>query len=347
MRKTLLKTGMLAAATIALLAPTTARADGPELTLKVEPGVALPLTSPQADRFGVGGDLTVKPLITLTPWLAVGPSLSVLALHSSINGVDTGTAWRAGATAELRRPHDNDSTGWRAVSPWLSAEFQYVRTGPLDRVAPSLAVGAAFPTSEARTLWVGPFVKYLDVVQSLADKQGMDNSDAKVAILGVSFEFGAARKKAAEPVPPPTVAKKEEPKKEEPKKVPPPEPVVVTETFHGVVQFPFDSAAPLPASSPILTEALKLLSSNPNVKVTLEGHASSEGAVKYNEKLSERRAEAVKNYLVKNGVDADRLTVKGFGPHQPIADNKTEAGRRLNRRVEYTVTVTVTKEGSK
>ena len=344
MRRTLMKTGVLVAAVVALLAPTQARAEGAEISLKAEPGVAFPLTKPQSDRFNAGADVTVKPLFSLTPWLALGPSVSVLALPSTVPGVDAGTAWRLGATAELRRPHDNSGTGFAAVSPWLSAELQYVRTGPLDRLAPSVAAGAAFPTSESRQLWVGPFVKYLDVVQSLAEKPGMDNNDARVLIVGLSLELGASHKKAVEQPAPPEEVKKEENKPAAPP-LPEPEMVAVPMTVHGVVQFPFDSAVPLPESSPILAEALKLLTDNVGVKVTLEGHASSEGRVKYNEKLSERRAQAVKDYLVKNGVAADRLTVKGFGPHKPIADNKTETGRRLNRRVEYTVTVTVTKVG--
>lgn len=350
MRKTLLKSGVLAAVACAMFAPATAMADGPALTLKAEGGAAFPLTSPQKDRFSAGGDLTVKPLLNLTPWLAVGPSLSVLALPSEIAGIDTGTAYRLGATGELRRPHDNKSEGLKAASPWISLDLQYVRTGGLNRFGVSPAVGVAVPTSKERTVWVGPFVKYLDVVQSLHERPGFDNSDAKVPIVGLSIEFGPAVKRAEPTKQPVTELPKEEPPRAEPAPQPEPQPVTVTETFHGVVQFPYDSAVPLPESSPILREALKLLNEHTDLRITLEGHASDEGRpekVKYNEKLSERRAQAVKDYLTKNGVPADRLTVKGFGPHQPIADNKTEAGRQLNRRVEYTVTLTITKEGAK
>lgn len=345
MRKTLLKSGVLAAVACAALAPATANADVP-LTLKLEPGVALPLTSPQSDRFDPGADITVKQLIGLTPWLVVGPSLSALALQSNLPGVDTGTAYRLGATGEIRRPHDNKSTGLAAASPWISLDLQYVRTGDLNRFSASPALGVAVPTSEARSLWVGPFVKYLDVVQSLHDRPGFDNSDAKVAIVGVSFELGAAQKKAAPP-PPPPVQPKAEPKKELPpvaEKPKAPQPLVVTETFHGIVQFPYDSSVPLPESSPVLQEALKLLTEHADLSVTLEGHASSEGTEAYNQKLSEHRAQAVKDYLVKNGVREGRLTVKGFGELEPVADNATEAGRRLNRRVEYTVSITLVKE---
>jgi OOP family OmpA-OmpF porin len=346
MRKTLM-TSVMAAASVALLTTSTARADGPDLTLKVEPGVAFPLTSPQTDRFKVGGDLSVKPLVALTSWLAVGPSVSVLALPSSVDGVDTGTAWRFGGSAEVRRPHDNPSTGLATVSPWFAGELQYVRTGPLDRVAPSLSAGAAFPTSEARTLWVGPFVKYLDVVQSLADRPGFDNGDAHVLIAGVSLELGAATKKhASKPVPPPVPpsdVKKEEPKKDPPKKDPPPSDPVVIEIV-GTVQFPWDSAVPLPDSGPVLEAALKALSAHVDWTVELQGHASSEGQVKHNDKLSVRRAQTVADYLTQHGVSKDRLTVKGFGSRVPVADNASEAGRVRNRRVEFKVDVVLKKD---
>jgi outer membrane protein OmpA-like peptidoglycan-associated protein len=69
--------------------------------------------------------------------------------------------------------------------------------------------------------------------------------------------------------------------------------------------------------------------------VLVEGHTDSTGKYESNIKLSERRAEAVRTYLVKKGVQPDRLEAKGFGPDRPVADNKTAAGREANRRVEF------------
>lgn len=71
-----------------------------------------------------------------------------------------------------------------------------------------------------------------------------------------------------------------------------------------------------------------------NVKLEVAGHTDYIGTDEYNMDLSLRRADAVRNYLIDKGIAADRLTVKGYGESQPIADNETEAGRFKNRRVE-------------
>jgi OmpA-OmpF porin, OOP family len=76
----------------------------------------------------------------------------------------------------------------------------------------------------------------------------------------------------------------------------------------------------------------------PDLKVTIEGHTDSVGSAALNKKLSQQRADAVKKYMVeKSGIDAKRLTAKGFGPDKPIASNTTKEGRQKNRRVEAAV----------
>ena len=69
----------------------------------------------------------------------------------------------------------------------------------------------------------------------------------------------------------------------------------------------------------------------------MSGHTDNVGDKKSNQLLSENRAKAVYDYLVKNGIPADRLTTKGYGDTQPIANNDTEAGRAENRRTEFKV----------
>ncbi|MBC7949019.1 MAG: OmpA family protein [Chitinophagaceae bacterium] len=83
-----------------------------------------------------------------------------------------------------------------------------------------------------------------------------------------------------------------------------------------------------------LDEVAKILKENPALKMSIDGHTDNVGSDANNQKLSENRANSVKNYLVRKGVAADRLTSTGYGETTPIADNKTAGGRQTNRRVE-------------
>ena len=106
------------------------------------------------------------------------------------------------------------------------------------------------------------------------------------------------------------------------------------------VQFEFNKARILPESDSLLAEVAQVIKDNPQIKKLLvEGHASSEGADDYNLKLSQKRAQAVREHLIqKGGISEDMLASEGFGETRPIADNETDAGREKNRRVEFTIT---------
>lgn len=106
-----------------------------------------------------------------------------------------------------------------------------------------------------------------------------------------------------------------------------------TLTLEGV-NFDNDSARLRPESITILDNAAATLKEWGEVKVEVAGHTDSAGTDKYNLGLSQRRAEAVRDYLIRQGVAADRLTAKGYGESMPVADNKTAEGRFKNRRVE-------------
>jgi outer membrane protein OmpA-like peptidoglycan-associated protein len=136
---------------------------------------------------------------------------------------------------------------------------------------------------------------------------------------------------AAIPPPPPRIAKPLPPPP------PPPPPPVKKKIVLRGVHFDFDKAIVRSDSVPILREAANTLKENPAVNVIVEGHTDSLGTEQYNQRLSVRRAEAVKDYLVKLGVAANRLTVRGKGESQPVASNDTEEGRAENRRVELLV----------
>ncbi|MDB5968254.1 MAG: outer membrane protein OmpA [Hydrocarboniphaga sp.] len=104
------------------------------------------------------------------------------------------------------------------------------------------------------------------------------------------------------------------------------------------VNFEFDKATLTPDAKALLDMVSDALQARTDISVELDGHTDSKGSDAYNQKLSERRCESVKQYLVGRGIDAGRLTTAGFGETQPIEDNATDEGREYNRRVELKVT---------
>jgi len=110
--------------------------------------------------------------------------------------------------------------------------------------------------------------------------------------------------------------------------------VVPVATPYSNIQFEFDSSVLRTSSYPVLDATSSDLRSSKKT-ITVNGYASSEGTAAHNLQLSKDRANSVKTYLVNSGVDAKKVKVKGLGETHPIADNSTEDGRVLNRRVEF------------
>ena len=103
------------------------------------------------------------------------------------------------------------------------------------------------------------------------------------------------------------------------------------------VNFEFNKASLTKDSERILHRALNALRASPDLNVLIVGHTDNVGSAAYNKKLSMRRAQTVKSWLVKNGISAKRLTVAGKGFDEPIDDNTTDEGRANNRRMEFRV----------
>jgi len=132
---------------------------------------------------------------------------------------------------------------------------------------------------------------------------------------------------------------------EDPKRHGCPAPKVTKEAIiiNDRIEFRSGSAELLPESLPIVDAVARVILEHPEVeKVTVEGHTDDTDTVAFNQKLSQRRAEAVRDYLAGKGVANERMEAKGYGQSRPVASNDTEEGRRANRRVEFKVTM---KEG--
>ncbi|MGM0983185.1 MAG: OmpA family protein [Pseudomonadota bacterium] len=104
------------------------------------------------------------------------------------------------------------------------------------------------------------------------------------------------------------------------------------------VTFGFDSSDLTPSARNALNDVAAVLQQYPDTLVNIAGHTDSTGDAGYNQRLSERRAESVGNYLAQSGVSGNRLNMRGYGETQPVASNNTEQGRSQNRRVEITLT---------
>jgi OOP family OmpA-OmpF porin len=175
--------------------------------------------------------------------------------------------------------------------------------------------------------------------------------------VGLSFDFGGkAAPPPAPPAPPPPPAEPAAPPPnpvldgdgvpKERDKCPNTRPGAVVDlngceveaviSLEGV-HFDFDKATLRPEAMVILNNAAGLLSTHERVVVEVAGHTDSVGSEEYNQGLSERRANAVRDYLVSKGITASRLTARGYGEVRPVASNDTDAGRQENRRVELVV----------
>jgi len=106
-------------------------------------------------------------------------------------------------------------------------------------------------------------------------------------------------------------------------------------SVQGKILFAVNKADLTPHATELLGKVAAFLQKNQQYLVEIQGNTDSTGPMAWNMKLSQMRADSVKDYLVEQGIAADRLTTKGFGPNEPIAPNNTAEGRAQNRRVDF------------
>jgi len=353
-----------------------------DLGVKLEPGAALSMTNPQSQRFELGGAATVKGLVGFEGgYVNLSAGLTFLGLPAQTGFASTGvgTAWapsaglrfqlpRESERMRLQRPHQRESFG--GGRPWIDGDALYVRTGGLDRFGFAGAVGLSFPVGEARSFWLGPFVRYFQIVGR--NSASFDSRDARTIVLGISLETGTRLERSSyvEPTPvvvaiqaPPPAARPDRDGDGVPDDMdacpdmrgpassvgcPIYEKVVVKPDkleLREKIQFAWNQAVIESVSYPALDEVAKALQDNRGFRVAIEGHASSEGADDHNQSLSSHRAEAVLEYVANHGVARDRLVSKGFSSSRPTESNLTQSGREANRRVEFVVHFIILKEG--
>lgn len=323
-----------------------AKADN-SFSLHLEPGVAVPLTAPQDNIYHTGGVLTAKGMFAVLPYLSIGPSISNSYLPRAVDdGLNAGTMWQFDGSVRLQGDRRQFATGlFHTLNPWLDLDFGAAQTGNLSRPVWDVGVGAEVPLDQNRIFWLGPFVRYTHAFQT-ADTQDatqLDHRDVNLLQAGLSFSFDAPTTRKVDVVDHHHTVYAE---REVPATCPPPPPPVVTAPAPEklevvqVVYFDHDSAALRWESRDKLDAVVTQLKAHPNLVVSVEGHASSDGDKLHNVKLSGERTTAVQMYIIKHGVSPAQLRGIARGIDFPSAPNSTKEGRERNRRVEFTVTFT-------
>ncbi len=106
---------------------------------------------------------------------------------------------------------------------------------------------------------------------------------------------------------------------------------------NGRILFKTGSADLDAKSSPTLNELVKISSACPSARIEISGHTNSVGNPEFNKSLSEKRAQAIVAFLSKAGMDAKRMSAKGYGQDRPVAPNDTAANKAKNRRIDFSV----------
>ena len=117
------------------------------------------------------------------------------------------------------------------------------------------------------------------------------------------------------------------------------QPIQVGKTYKlEDIYFATDSAILTRESIDIVESFYEFLNENQNIQIEIQGHTDDVGSIEYNRELSDRRAKTVYDFLIGKGISADRMSFKGYGELNPVADNNTEAGRQKNRRTVFMIT---------
>ncbi|HVN83246.1 MAG TPA: OmpA family protein [Candidatus Binatia bacterium] len=239
----------------------------------------------------------------------VGTSDSDLWAFGAHAGPRIAIPFKLPAEAELY------GTGQAGIFTGLSSQT------PLSHTSWGYSTGAGLNVRISDTLLFGAWGRY-----NWLDQRVTPDHNVQYVTAGLGLTYNAAPPPPAPPPPPPPVAQ-----------APKPAPPVKKKIVLRGVNFDFNKSNIRADAKPVLDEAIATLKQEGTISIVAEGHTDSRGTDAYNEKLSLRRANAVRDYLVKGGIDANRISIEGYGESRPVADNKTDDGRAQNRRVELRI----------
>jgi outer membrane protein OmpA-like peptidoglycan-associated protein len=310
---------------VALMVGVPAHADGPEVGANV--GVAVPLKKYSHTIEGVGGTTGVSLgyRFDLTPNF----SLSLLAQPQAFfMGTEEGCC--------KDKNHEDDINSLLTVQAgpkfiynggpveaYVGAQGGYYwdLSGALSDEGPGYNINTGFDFDVGADNYVGVYARYDLAYMRPAFRE---DSQRKLISAGFGYTHVFRPEEVAQAPPPP------------PPPAPPPPPVHRKIVLRGV-NFDFNKSNIRADARPILDEAIRTLQEERDVSVSVEGHTDAIGSIPYNQRLSERRANSVADYLSRGGISRSRLETVGYGKTRPVATNDTADGRAQNRRVELHV----------
>jgi outer membrane protein OmpA-like peptidoglycan-associated protein len=336
---------------------------GVELDFDLIPTRSRTITNDLALVYGFGGHAVVQlPFYSVVPFFVVGGGLLGIRSHIATLGNDVDPAFRYGGGIKVM------CNRWVAarvdVRSNVSAAANRQRSGTQHL---QILFGLTFTLGRAKEVPVPPPVEppdpdrdkdgILNERDQCPDKPGVaphgcpdtdgdgfrDDQDACPEVAGVHPDGCPAKDTDKDGINDPLDKCVEEPETwngyEDEDGCPDELPAKVKE-FSGTIEgiaFDFNKDTIRPSSTPTLDRAVETLKEYPDIKVKIIGHTDDVGSHEFNVDLSRRRAEAVRDYLIKGGVEPVRVTTEGRGPAEPVAPNDSEENRAKNRRIEFQI----------
>jgi outer membrane protein OmpA-like peptidoglycan-associated protein len=207
---------------------------------------------------------------------------------------------------------------------WQAGVLTGLSTGAVNNTSWGWMTGGGINYSLNENVALGGFGRYQHWYQ-----RPLDTGEVRFVTAGLELML-----QQSPPPPPPPPA----PPVAQAAPPPPPPPATKKKIVLRGVNFDFNKYNIRPDAVPILEQACRTLKEEPSIMVSADGYTDSIGTDAYNQKLSERRANAVRQWLIKCGIPSSRISARGFGKSNPVASNATPEGRAQNRRTELVVT---------
>ena len=334
MRRSMLLLSLLAV--LAIVLP--AYGDGPPVDgpyVGVDLGVSIPSNANYQSLVNVGGTGNPYGGYMFNRFIGVQGQLhfAFQPPDNNARGFNHAQQWTSvfGATAGPRLALPAEFLPSEFLTPYVTGEGGYFvgLSGRLPHSAPGFSVGGGLEYSLTPQIALGLFGRYTRTYMSprptsFPGQEPGDQgpADAQWVTTGVSFRYSFFRPEERPIPPPPPMAQAA------------PLPPVSRKIVLRSVYFDFDKSNIRPDAVPVLDEAVRILKQDRTLPIVVVGHTDSIGSDAYNLKLSQRRANAVRDYFVAHGISSSRIRTEGRGKSDPVASNDTADGRAQNRRVE-------------